>query len=655
MEQTLQMMSLGLVLAPLLASVVAGFAGDWIGRRGAHSVTIFCVAISFCLSIYFVNHFVLAAAAPINFTVYHWLVIQSLQLNVGFLLDALSSMMAVVVCFVSLLVHIYSIGYMHDDPAYQRFFSYISLFTFMMLMLVFANNFMQLFFGWEGVGLVSYLLIGFYYQRDSATLGSFKAFMVNRIGDFGFLLGIAAVLASFSSLDYAAVFAKAASLQQQTVTIWYGHEWSLMTVICLLLFIGAMGKSAQVPLHVWLPESMEGPTPISALIHAATMVTAGIYMVSRLSPLYELSNTALNVIMIIGATGALFLGLLGIVQNDVKRVVAYSTLSQLGYMVCGLGASAYAVSMFHLITHACFKALLFLGAGSVIIAMHHDQDIRHMGGLRRYMPVTYWTVLIGSLALAGLPPFSGFFSKDLLIVAVSASGLPATGYATACLTLGVFVTALYTFRAFFLTFHTTPRMDETTRSHLHESPAVVWLPLVILAIPSALLGIVMVSPVLFASQTLFVNTIHVAAHHSAMAELATEYHGAFKLMLHAFVTVPFWLALAGILVAWLCYEKYPASPAWLIKRFNWVYRLLLAKYGFDQFNQTFVVGSTRTLGRFLYQVTDVSLIDGFVNGVAAVTGLVSSVVRRIQTGFIYHYTLAMLLGLAGFLIWLLWG
>jgi len=479
---------LAIVLAPLFGSAIAGLFGRQIGRSGAHWVTIAGVAVSFILSSVVFKSIVLDDAPTFNGAVYTWLVSDGVQFEVGFMIDRLTALMMMVVTFVSLMVHIYTIGYMHDDPGYQRFFSYISLFTFSMLMLVMANNFMQLFFGWEAVGLVSYLLIGFWYKKESAIYANLKAFLVNRVGDFGFLLGIAAVLMYFNSLDYLDVFAAAPLMQDMTITVIPGYEWSLMTVICILLFIGAMGKSAQVPLHVWLPDSMEGPTPISALIHAATMVTAGIFMVARMSPLYELSETALSFVLVIGAITALFMGLLGIVQNDIKRVVAYSTLSQLGYMTVALGASAYSAAIFHLMTHAFFKALLFLAAGSVIIAMHHDQDIRNMGGLKKYMPITYWTSLIGSLALIGFPGTSGFFSKDSIIEAVHASHLPGSSFAYAAVLAGVFITAFYSFRMFFLVFHGKERMDNHTRDHLHESPMVVTVPLVLLAIPSLLIG-----------------------------------------------------------------------------------------------------------------------------------------------------------------------
>lgn len=653
--ETMRQLSIAMVLAPLLGCLIAGLAGKKIGPKGAHTVTIAGVGASFALAACLAKAVLFGHAPIFNQAIYTWAVSGSLQIDVGFLIDQLSAIMLVVVTFISLLVHIYSIGYMAGDGGYQRFFSYISLFTFAMLLLVLANNFMLLFVGWEGVGLASYLLIGFWFNRESANQGSMKAFLVNRVGDFGFVLGIALVLAYFGTLNYAPVFAQASDLVGSTISIIPGHEWSVLTVICILLFVGAMGKSAQVPLHVWLPESMEGPTPISALIHAATMVTAGIYMVSRMSPLFSLSTTALSVVLVVGATGALFMGLLGIVQNDIKRVVAYSTLSQLGYMIAALGASAYAAGMFHLVTHAFFKALLFLGAGSVIIAMHHDQDLRHMGGLRKYMPITYVTCLLGSLALAGIPPFAGFYSKDAIIEAIHLSGIAGSHYAYYCVVIGVFVTAVYTFRAFLMTFHTQERMDQHTREHLKESPWVVTLPLILLAIPSVVLGYFMIGPALFAEHSLFGQTIVVPAAHNPLLQMAEEYHGPAAMMLHALHTVPFWLAIAGTLTAWLSYQKMTFLPAWFARRFSWIYRILVAKYGFDEFNRIVFAGGARGLGQVLYKVGDVKIIDGIVNGIGRVTTCVSSCARRVQTGYLYHYALAMVLGLMGFLALMLWG
>ena len=579
-----------------------------------------------------------------NDLIYQWGLSGGIPLEVGFLIDSLTATMMVVVTGVSWMVHIYTIGYMHDDPGYQRFFSYISLFTFSMLMLVMSNNFLQLFFGWEAVGLVSYLLIGFWYTRESAIYANLKAFLVNRVGDFGFLLGIAAIYMYFGDLSYSAVFSIAPQYAGKTITMVSGVDWNLMSVICILLFVGAMGKSAQVPLHVWLPDSMEGPTPISALIHAATMVTAGIFMVARMSPLFELSDTALSVVIIIGSITALFMAFLGIVQNDIKRVVAYSTLSQLGYMTVGLGASAYAASIFHLMTHAFFKALLFLGAGSVIIAMHHEQDMRKMGGLKKYMPVTWITAWVGSLALAGIPPFAGFFSKDAIIEAVHESHIFGSGFAYFAVITGVFVTAFYSFRMLFLTFHGKPRMDEHTKDHLRESPFVVVFPLVMLAIPSFLIGWVAIEPMLFG--TYFKGAIHVSEAHNVIGEMAEHWHGVGPFIAHGLKSLPFLLAISGIIAAYLFYLKFTHWPDLVAKRINIIYQVLLNKYGFDRFNEIVFAGGARKLGNLLWSIGDVKVIDGFfVNGSAKVVGLFSAAIRQIQSGYLYHYAFAMIIGL----------
>jgi len=645
-----------IVLAPLVGAAIAGLFGRAIGRAGAHWATIAGVAISFAMGVVLLRHVVFDTSGPIDLHIYTWMVSGGIHFEVGFLLDRLSALMITVVTFVSLMVHIYTIGYMADDEhnwphdslagpySYQRFFAYISLFTFSMLMLVMANNFMQLFFGWEAVGLVSYLLIGFWFTRDSAVYANLKAFLVNRVGDFGFVLGIAAVLMYFNSLDYAAVFSTAPMHKDLMITIIPGHPWHLMTVIGILLFIGAMGKSAQVPLHVWLPDSMEGPTPISALIHAATMVTAGIFMVARMSPLYELAPTALSFILVIGGITALFMGILGVVQNDIKRVIAYSTLSQLGYMTAALGASAYAAGVFHLMTHAFFKALLFLGAGSVIIAMHHDQDMRNMGGLRKYMPITWITTLIGSLALAGVPGFAGFYSKDSIIEAVHASHIPGAGFAYFSVLTSVFVTALYTFRLYFLVFHGKERMDEHTRKHLRESPPVVTIPLVLLAIPSAVAGFLFVGKLPFGDY--FRHAIYVAPSHDVLARVAEEYHGPWQMFLHGFVSPPFWFAAAGFATAWFFYMARPDLPARLKAQFRWLYAILEHKYGFDEFNDWFFAGGGRGVGRLLWRIGDVKIIDGLlVNGTARSVGWISGAVRRVQSGYLYHYAFAMIVGL----------
>ena len=612
--------------APLIGAIIAGLGGRRVGNAGAHSVTIFAVLLSFlCSCAVFAD---VLKGNTFNGTVYTWLTVADTRFEIGFLIDRLSALMMVVVTFVSLMVHVYTIGYMHGDPGYQRFFAYISLFTFSMLMLVMANNFVQLFFGWEAVGLVSYLLIGFWYTRESAIYASLKAFLVNRVGDFGFVLGIALILANFGSLDYATVFAQAPKSDAD------------MTLICILLFIGAMGKSAQFPLHVWLPDSMEGPTPISALIHAATMVTAGIFMVARMSPLFELSETARCVVLVIGAITALSMGLVALTQYDIKRVVAYSTLSQLGYMTAALGASAYSAAIFHLMTHAFFKALLFLAAGSVIIALHHEQDMRRMGGLKRYMPWTYWTLLIGAISSAGIPGFAGFFSKDAIIEAVHASSTPGHLFAYLCVLSCVFVTATYTFRMVFMAFHGTPRFDPGHPPH--ESPPVVTAPLVLLAIPSVAAGWV-IGPVLFGDY-----------FQGVLPKMEEEYHGIWAFMAHGLVSIPFWLAIAGIATAWYLYMKRPALPKWIAMELGPLYALVERKYGFDELYAWLFAGGARALGKGFWRFGDQALIDGLmVNGSARVVGWFSSVIRLFQTGFVYQYAFTMLIGVVIFAFWFL--
>jgi len=650
----MQLLYLVVPLAPLAGAIVAGLLGWAIGRRGAHWITIIGMVIATIVSaIVFLD---VLDGNVYNGPVYTWLVSGNSRFEIGFLIDRLSATMMLVVSFVSLMVHIYTIGYMADDPGYQRFFSYISLFTFSMLMLVMANNFLQLFFGWEAVGLVSYLLIGFWYTRPTAIYANLKAFLVNRVGDFGFLLGIALILMYFGTLDYAAVFGNARTLAHNTIEILPGGAWSLMTVICILLFVGAMGKSAQFPLHVWLPDSMEGPTPISALIHAATMVTAGIFMVARMSPLYELSETALSVVIVIGAITALFMALVAVVQNDIKRVVAYSTLSQLGYMTVALGASAYAAGIFHLATHAFFKALLFLGAGSVIIALHHQQDMRHMGGLRKYLPITYWTTLIGAISSVGIPGFAGFFSKDSIIEAAHLSKLPGAGVAYAAVLLTVFFTALYTFRLMFMTFHGTERFrshDAHDAAHgrgqgghahePHETPAVVTVPLVLLAIPSVCAGWV-IGPVLFGDY--FGKAIVVAPAHDVVAQLGEEFHGVVAMMLHGLRMPAFWLAAAGIATAWYLYLRRPDLPEVIKRRAGLIYTILERKYGFDELYQWLFGDGAVRCGTGLWKGGDVAVIDGvFVNGSARLVGWLAAVVRYLQSGFIYHYAFAMIIGI----------
>jgi NADH-quinone oxidoreductase subunit L len=655
---TMQTIYLLIPMLPLIAAAIVGLFGRKLPRASAHWITILGVAASFALSVFVFMH--VLEGHVFNGSVYTWLVSGGTTFEVGFLIDKLSATMMLVVTFVSLMVHIYTIGYMEEDPGYSRFFSYISLFTFAMLMLVMANNFMQLFFGWEAVGLVSYLLIGFWYKRPTAVYANLKAFLVNRVGDFGFLLGIGMVLYFLGSLDYAAVFSVAPQLANDTVQVIPGVDWSLMTMICILLFIGAMGKSAQVPLHVWLPDSMEGPTPISALIHAATMVTAGIFMVARMSPLFELSTTALSTVMIIGAITALFMGFLGIIQNDIKRVVAYSTLSQLGYMTVALGASAYSVAMFHLMTHAFFKALLFLAAGSVIMAMHHDQDIRNMGGLHKYMPITWITSLIGSLALIGTPFLSGFYSKDSIIEVVKFSAITGSGFAYFAVLAGVFVTAFYSFRMYFLVFHGKERWMEVKHDAYHddhdehhglapdekphEQKWVITLPLVLLAIPSVAIGYFAIEPMLFGD--FFKGVIHIdSLAHPAMSEFATHFHGAFAMAIHGLQTPAFWLALSGAVLSWFFYMKRPDIPAAIKSRCNLLYQVLENKYGFDSFNDKFFAAGSRYIGDKFWQIGDVKLIDdGIVNGTARLIGRIAGKVRHMQSGLIYHYAFAMIIG-----------
>jgi NADH-quinone oxidoreductase subunit L len=662
MSQTLSATTLLAVpLAPLAGSLLAGifgtaFGGNWIGRRLSHTLTIVGVLVAFIISAMTLKS-VAIDGARFNETLYTWMVVGGLKMEVGFLVDGLTAMMMCVVTFVSLMVHIYTIGYMEEDEGYNRFFAYISLFTFSMLMLVMSNNMLQLFFGWEAVGLVSYLLIGFWFNKPTAIFANMKAFLVNRVGDFGFILGIGLLAAYAGTLNYTEVFARSGDIAKLGFP---GTDWMLITVICICLFIGAMGKSAQFPLHVWLPDSMEGPTPISALIHAATMVTAGIFMVARMSPLFELSDTALSFIMVIGAITALFMGFLGIIQNDIKRVVAYSTLSQLGYMTVALGASAYSVAVFHLMTHAFFKALLFLAAGSVIMGVHHNQDIRWMGGLRKYMPITWITALLGSLALIGTPLFAGFYSKDSIIEAVHFSNLPGAGFAYFAVLAGVFVTAFYSFRMYFLVFHGKERFDQNPDAHHddhhghdehhgshapHESPWVVTAPLVLLAIPSVVIGFMSIDAMLFGDflkDAIFVN----ADRHPAMAELAKIFHGPAQMALHGLMTAPFWLALAGVVSAYYMYMLNPALPAAIKRRVEPLYTLLENKYYMDWFNENVLARGARALGVGLWKGGDEKLIDGaLVNGSWKVVGWVSGVVRKVQTGYIYHYALAMIVGI----------
>lgn len=644
----MQKLYLFVPLAPLAGALTAGLFGRVIGPVWSHRTTI--ILMFLCVAASVVIFMDVLGGNVYNGTVYTWMTSGNTRFEVGFLIDRLTVTMMIVVTVVSLMVHIYTIGYMHGDPGYQRFFSYISLFTFSMLMLVMSNNFLQLFFGWEAVGLVSYLLIGFWYTRPTAIYANLKAFLVNRVGDFGFLLGIGLVLAYFGTLDYEAVFAQAPLAAGQTIEIFSGTSWALLSVVCILLFVGAMGKSAQFPLHVWLPDSMEGPTPISALIHAATMVTAGIFMVARMSPLFELTETALSVMLVIGGITTLFMALVAVVQNDIKRVVAYSTLSQLGYMTIALGASAYSAGIFHLMTHAFFKAVLFLGAGSVIIAMHHEQDMRKMGGLKKYMPITYWTMFAAALASAGVPGLSGFFSKDGIIEAVHLADVPGAGFAYFCAVTTVFVTAFYTFRLMFMTFNGKPRMDHHTEEHLHESPWVVTLPLIVLATASIGAGW-LIEPILFGGY--FGNAIEILPQHEAIAKMAAEFHGIGGMMAHALTTPPFWLSAAGIFLAWYLYIVNTALPAKIAQAAGPLYTLLERKYFIDELYSWLFAGGSRALGRGLWKVGDVTIIDGFfVNGTARMVAGASTLMRRFQSGYIYHYAFTMIIGV--FVLMSLW-
>ena len=648
-----------ILVSPLIGAAVAGLAGRQIGRKGAHAVTILGVTISMALSAYIFNMFVLNDAEAYNASLYTWMVSDGIRFEIGFMIDELSATMMMLVTFVSLMVHIYTVGYMdhdedyeHDNPYYQRFFSYISLFTFSMLSLVMANNFLQLFFGWEAVGLVSYLLIGFYMKRESAIQANMKAFLVNRVGDFGFILGIAVVFVYFNTMDYQEFFSQLSANGDVMIEVIPGVEWSMITFMLILLFVGAMGKSAQMPLHVWLPESMEGPTPISALIHAATMVTAGVFMIARLSPAFEMSETALSVVMIIGAFTAFFMGLLGLIQNDIKRVVAYSTLSQLGFMIAAMGASAYAAGMFHVLTHGFFKALLFLGAGSVIIAMHHKQDIRDMGGLAKYMPITYAAMLIGSLALIGFPGFSGFFSKDSILLSLDASERFGSGLAYVLLMMGVFITAFYSFRMFFLVFH--GKESEYVKTHkIKESPLVVTVPLILLAIPAALMGLPMIGPML--SGSYFGDAIQILPQNDVMLSIYNDYfHGAFAMITHAFMTLPVALALSGVFLAWLMYIKVPSLPGKLKSMCPRGFYVLDSAYGFDRLNEIIFVDAYQKLSSFSSRVIDTKFIDtGMVTNTFMAVQNAGQTLRQVQTGYMYHYAFVMILGLLAMLVWVL--
>lgn len=649
---TIKLLTLITLLLPLLGAMIAGFGAKKIGPRGAHVVTILLMSLSLITSLMIFKRVVLDGDSFYG-SVYTWALSGNFHFEMGFMIDSLTAVMMLVVVFISLLVHIYSIGYMAGDPGDQRFFSYMSLFTFAMLLLVSANNFLQLFFGWEGVGLVSYLLIGFWFTKEAAAQGSLKAFLVNRVGDFGFILGIAAILDFVGTLDYHEVFTKISELSTTTISIFPNTHWSIITVIAILLFIGAMGKSAQMPLHVWLPESMQGPTPISALIHAATMVTAGVFMVARMSPIFELSTTALSVVLVVGATTALFTGLLAFVEFDIKKVIAFSTMSQLGYMIAADGASAYSAGIFHLLTHASFKALLFLAAGSVIIAMHHEQDMRKMGNLKKYLPTTYITFLIGALALAAIPPFSGFYSKDPIIDAVQHSLIPGARYAYVVLLIGTFVTGYYIFRAFFMVFHSAEKVDIPLRSKIKETPWSMRAPLIALAIPSLFLGAGIINWILFEKPGLLGASIIVTPAHNVLGEIAASFHGAWHMAAHAIAGLPFWFSLAGIASAWFAVIALPKLPVFLRRFFPWLYWILVEKYGFDAFNSLFFVRGSKSLSQFFYKVADEKLIDHvMVDGTGRNTTRIARLIRRLQSGYLYHYVFIMIIALLGFLVWL---
>ncbi len=639
------------LLAPLFGSVAAGIFGKFLGKVNVHWITTLLIALSFILSCGLLLELCFAHSfSPFSAIMFHWAVVNHVNFNVGYKIDELTVFMMVIVTFVSLMVHIYSVGYMVDDPSNERFFCYISGFTFSMLALVMANNFLILFFGWEAVGLFSYLLIGFWFKKDTANVAAFRAFIANRVGDLGFMLGVAAILMFFGTLNYDAVFAATPGIAAQNLTVnlgIFGWHVNAITLICLLLFAGAAGKSAQIPLHIWLEGSMEGPTPISALIHAATMVTAGVFMLARLSPLFNESLAALSTVLVIGSATALFMGILGVVQVDIKRVVAYSTLSQLGYMMAAQGVAGYPLGMFHLMTHASFKALLFLSAGSVIVGLHHQQDMRKMGGLGRYMPVTYVCMLIGSLALTAIPPFAGFFSKDLIIEAIQTSTIPGHETAYVFVVLGAFVTALYTFRMFFLVFHGKPRLDKAALSHVHESPLSILIPLILLAIPSVFSGWLFFSP---AMNGWFGGSIQMFAEHNPLTNLLADYSSPLEFVQHAFFTLPFWLSIAGIATAWVSYVLVPSIPGKCAKSFEFLYQWLIRKYGIDAFYDKFFGKGAMALGHFLWKVGDDLIIDKIcVQGSGLVVRLLGSFLRALQTGYLTHYLFAMLVGLLAML------
>lgn len=642
---------------PLIAALAAGLFGWALKDTLSHWVTCVAVIVAAGLSIDVFMQVLDGASFYGNF--WTWMISDKFIVPVGMMIDPLTAIMMVTVTVVSACVHIYTIGYMHGDPGYSRFFAYISAFTFSMLVLVMGNNFFTLFFGWEAVGLFSYLLIGFWFKRESANYAALKAFIVNRIGDFGFAVGILAVWYYFGTIDYREVFAAVSTIVAEGhVLNFLGWEMDAITFICLALFVGAMGKSGQVPLHVWLPDSMEGPTPISALIHAATMVTAGVFMVARLSPMFEFSETALAAVILVGALTAWMCATIGLVQNDIKRVIAYSTCSQLGYMFVACGVSAYSAGIFHLMTHAYFKSLLFLAAGSVIHAVLAQQDIRKMGQLRKYMPITYITMLIAALALSGMPPFAGFWSKDLIIEATMVREMGwVSEVAYYALLSGVFMTAFYTFRMFFLTFHNTDRVPAETKAHLHESPKVITVPLLILAIGAfgaglwGYYGLDIANPEVM--NGFFGSSLFVMEAHNPLIRLEELEHAGHLSLLSEYM--PLILAILGIATAWFMYFKESTLPARLVAAFPRLHAFLLNKWYWDELYEKIFIRPAQCLGMLLWQKGDLAMIDkGVIHG-----GIVDSVLagaaklRRMQTGMVYHYAYGMVIGLFGLLTWLM--
>jgi NADH-quinone oxidoreductase subunit L len=637
--------AVAIVFLPLLASIIAGFFGRAIGDRGAQIVTCGAVLIAAVLGIPVFRE-ILSMSGPQVIPLFTWISAGGVDVSWAIRLDTLSGVMILVVTIVSAMVHVYSVGYMAEDPAIPRFMAYLSLFTFFMLALATADNFVQLFFGWEGVGLLSYLLIGFWYDRPSANDAAIKAFIVNRVGDFGFALGIFAVFVIFGSLDFGTVFSKAPGAAATTIDF-LGWQLPSLTLASILLFIGAMGKSAQIGLHTWLPDAMEGPTPVSALIHAATMVTAGVFMVARLSPIFEYAPGALGLVGVVGGTTAIFAASVGMAQNDIKRVIAYSTCSQLGYMFFAAGVSAYAAGMFHLFTHAFFKALLFLASGSVIHAMGGEQDMRRMGGLWKKIPITYALMWIGSLSLAGIPFFAGYYSKDTILAAAWASGTAVGRYSFVLGSFAAFMTAFYSWRLLFMTFHGEPRADEETMHHAHESPWVMLIPLFVLAAGAVFAGYLMYGDFVGAARNAFwKGSILVLPGHDAIAG-AERIPGYIAL-------VPFVLALAGIATAYLAYVARPEIPALFVKRFRALYLFVLNKWYFDELYNWLFVRPAFSIGEGLWKSGDGAVIDGLgPDGVAAATRDLARQASRLQTGYVYHYAFVMLIGVVALVTWYL--